>query len=238
MGFFEALGLRCYVLSIKKTHFFTRNFFWMDLRNFSMRRMTMFNWSERLSKHSSLCWSKKKIRNIRHVKQIIWQETWKSLDFWTSTSKMGLRSYGISFQKLHFFHSKLFFQWFWETFLYVVWLCSSYLRDCLNIVLYSGKKNQERTTRQTDYMAGNAKKFAFLLWKWSWEAMGLSFKNNHFGLKTFFRKLLENFLFVAWPCLIYLKDAPNIVLYVNKKIGTVRHTNQKIFTKPLEKTPF
>ena len=51
----------------------------------------------------------KKIRNIRHVKQIIWQETWKSLDFWRSTSKMGLRSYGISFQKPHFFHSKLFF---------------------------------------------------------------------------------------------------------------------------------
>ena len=92
-----------------------------------------------------------------------------------------------------FFSLKTFFQWFWETFLYVVWLCSSYLRDCLNIVLYPGKKNQERTTRQTDYMAGNAKKFAFLLWKWSWEAMRLSFKNNHFGLKTFFSQALRKF---------------------------------------------
>ena len=91
------------------------------------------------------------------------------------------------------FFTQNFFQWFWETFLYVVWLCSSYLRDCLNIVLYPGKKNQERTTRQTDYMAGNAKKFAFLLWKWSWEAMGLSFKNNHFGLKTFFSQALRKF---------------------------------------------
>ena len=129
---------------------------------------------------------KKKIRNIRHVKQLIWQGTWKSLDFWRSTSKMGLRSYGISFQTPHFFNSKLFFQWFWETFLYVVWLCSSYLRDCLNIVLYPGKKNQERTTRQTDYRAGNVKKFVFLLWKLGWEAMELSFKKNHFRLKTFF----------------------------------------------------
>ena len=65
----------------KNPIFFTQNFFSMVLRNFYVRRVTMFKLFERLSKHSSLSWY----------------------------------------------------------------------------------KNQERTTRQTDYMAGNAKKFAFLL---------------------------------------------------------------------------
>ena len=59
------------------------------------------------------------------------------------------------------------------------------------------KKNQERTTRQTDYRAGNVKNFGF--WK-------LNFKNGVgpilqktpiFDSKLFFRKLLENFLFVV-----------------------------------------
>ena len=117
----------------------------------------------------------------------------KKFGFLKINFKNGVEKLWASLPKTLFFHSKLFFQWFWETFLYVVWLFSSYLRDCLNIVLYPGKKNQERTTRQTDYMAGNAKKFAFLLWKWSWEAMGLSFKNNHFGLKTFFSQALRKF---------------------------------------------
>ena len=45
-----------------------------------MRRMIMFNIFGNLSSIISLR-SKKKIRVIRHVKQIIWQETYKSLDF-------------------------------------------------------------------------------------------------------------------------------------------------------------
>ena len=151
---------------------------------------------------------------------------------------MGLRSYGISFQKPHFFHSKLFFQWFWETFLYVVWLCSSYLRDCLNIVLYPGKKIRNvRHVKQIIWQE-TRKSLHFYFENGVEKLWGYPSKTTILDSKLFFRKLLENFLFVAWPCLIYLKDAPNIVLYVNKKIGTVRHTNQKIFTKPLEKNPF
>ena len=48
----------------------------------------------------------KKIRNVRHVKQIIGQETWKILDFWRSTSKMGL---DLSFKKLPFSTQNFFF---------------------------------------------------------------------------------------------------------------------------------
>ena len=67
---------------------------------------------------------------------------------------------------------------------------------------------------------------------------GYASKNPIFHSKLFFRELLENFLFIVWPCSIYLKGAPSIVLYVNKKIGTVRHTNQKIFTKMRKKKRF
>ena len=61
------------------------------------------------------------------------------------------------------------------------------------------RKNRERSTRQTDYMLGNAKKCGFLLWKSSWEAMWPCFQKIHFSLKTFFHKLLENFLLIVWP---------------------------------------
>ena len=64
----------------KNSIFFTQNFFSMVLRNFSVRRVTMFKLSERLSEHS--LYPGKKIRNVRHVKQIIWQETRKSLHFY------------------------------------------------------------------------------------------------------------------------------------------------------------
>lgn len=59
--------------------------------------------------------------------------------FWKPTSKIVLRNYELSFKK--HFSTQNFFQWLWETFLCVVWLRSSYLRDdCLTIVLYIGKK--------------------------------------------------------------------------------------------------
>ena len=108
-----------------------------------------------------------------------------------------LRNYELSFKKPHFSTQNFcFFHWLWESFLCVVWLRSSYLRDCLNIVLYVGKKNQERTTRQTDYTIENIKKFVFLkiqLWKWDWQAMELCFTKAHFWLKTFFSNVLRKF---------------------------------------------
>ena len=152
--------------------------------------------------------------------------------------KWGWEAMGYPSKNPIFFHSKLFFQWFWETFLYAVWLCSSYLRDCLNIVLYPGKKNQERTTRQTDYMSGNVKKFGFSLWKWGWEGMGLCFKNPIFDSKLFFHKLLENFPRVVWACLICLKGAFEIVCYVKKRIRNIRHTYEKRSTKIWEEPIF
>ena len=130
------------------------------------------------------------------------------------------------------FFTENFFQWFWETFLYVVWLCSSYLRDCLNIVLYLGKKIRNVRHVKQIILQETRKSLHFYFENGVEKLWGYPSKTTILESKLFFRKLLENFLFIARPCFIYLKGAPNIVLYVNKKIGTVRHTNQKIFTKP------
>ena len=162
----------------------------------------------------------------------------KKFGFLKINFKNGVEKLWDILPKTPFFSLKTFFQWFWETFLYVVWLCSSYLRDCLNIVLYPGKKIRNvRHVKQIIWQE-TRKSLHFYFENGVEKLWGYPSKTTILDSKLFFRKLLENFLFVAWPCLIYLKDAPNIVLYVNKKIGTVRHTNQKIFTKPLEKTPF
>ena len=159
----------------------------------------------------------------------------KKFGFLKINFKNGVEKLWAILQKTSFFSLKTFFQWFWETFLYVVWLCSSYLRDCLNIVLYPGKKSGTYDTSNRLYGRKREKVCIFTL-NMGLRSYGATLQKTSFSTQNFFfRKLLENFLFVAWPCLIYLKDAPNIVLYVNKKIGTVRHTNQKIFTKPLEK---
>ena len=152
---------------------------------------------------------------------------------WIFTLKMGMRSYVTMLQKNIF--TQAFFLGALRKFSIHRMTMFNIFKRCAWHSLLRYRKNRERSTRQTDYMLGNVKKFGFSLWKWGWEAMGLCLKVPHFSLKTFFRKLLENFLFIVWPCSIYLKGAPNIVLYVNKKIGTVRHTNQKIFTKTRKK---
>ena len=163
----------------------------------------------------------------------------KKFGFLKINFKNGVEKLWDILPKTPFFSLKtFFFQWFWETFLYVVWLCSSYLRDCLNIVLYPGKKIRNvRHVKQIIWQE-TRKSLHFYFENGVEKLWGYPSKTTILDSKLFFRKLLENFLFVVWPCLIYLKGAPNIVLYVNKKIGTVRHTNQKIFTKPREKTPF
>ena len=139
--------------------------------------------------------------------------------------------------KTSIFSLKTIFQRLWENFLCVVYLRSSYLKHCLKIVLYDSKKI--RNVRHVEQILWQeTQKVTFLLWKWGWGTIGLSLKNSIFDSKLFFHELLKNFLFIVWSCLIYLKDALNIVLYSNKKIGTVRHTNKKIFTKPRKKTHF
>ena len=92
----------------------------------------------------------KKIRVIRHVKQIIWKETYKSLDFW----------------KIH-----------------------------------------------------------------SQNPVSIWFKNTYFQGKKFFQMVLKNFLSVVWQCLIYLEGCLRPYLYSRKKIGVIRHIDQKILTK-------
>ena len=103
----------------------------------------------------------KKIRTARHVKQIIWQETCKSLDFWD-------------------IHSR------------------------------------NRVGELCDFASNKA----------------------YFELKTFFQRLLENFLRVVWPCLIYWKGPPNIVFYDDKKIRTARHVKQIIWQEMCQSLDF
>ena len=65
-------------------------------------------------------------------------------------------------------------------------------------------------------------------------------QKGYFLLKTFFQRLLENFLCVVWPCSIYLEGCLRSYLYARKKIRVIRHTNQKISMKTrftLEKNP-
>ena len=56
-------------------------------------------------------------------------------------------------------------------------------------------------------------------------------RNPIFGVKLFFQEPLENFLWTLQPCLRYLKGAPSVALYASKKIMTVRHANQKLWTE-------
>ena len=91
-----------------ESEFFKIQIFSKALRKFSKRRMIMFNIFGNLSNIISLR-SKKKIRVIRHVKQIIWQETYKSLDFWKSTLRIGLVKYRAMLQKCYFL-KRIFFK--------------------------------------------------------------------------------------------------------------------------------
>ena len=116
--------------------------------------------------------------------------------FFKINFKNGVEKLWDILPKPPFFSLKTFFQWFWETFLYVVWLCSSYLRDCLNIVLYPGKKIR------------NVRHVKQIIWKETRKSLHFYFENGVEKLwgypskttildsKLFFRKLLENFLFV------------------------------------------
>ena len=59
----------------------------------------------------------KKIKVIRHVKQIIWKETYKSLDFW----KIHSQNLVSIWFKNTYFQGKIFFQMVLKNFLSVVW---------------------------------------------------------------------------------------------------------------------
>ena len=88
--------------------FLAQNVFSKTLRKFSQLRATTLNIFERLFKIISL--RSKKIRVIRHVKQIIWKETYKSLDFWKihSQNRVGeVHGYG---SKIPIFEVKMFFK--------------------------------------------------------------------------------------------------------------------------------
>ena len=66
-------------------------------------------------------------------------------------------------------------------------------------------------------------------------------KRAVFLLKTCFKRLLETFLRVVWPCSIYLGGRLRPYLYSRKRIRVIEHIDQKIFTKnqfSLKKTWF
>ena len=57
----------------------------------------------------------------------------------------------------------------------------------------------------------------------------------HFWSETFFQEPLENFLWTLQPCSRYWKGPPSVALYVSKKIMTIRHANQKLWTETSKK---
>ena len=121
---------------LQKGRFLVQNFFSKTLRKFSKRRVTTLNIFERLFKIISL--RSKKIRVIRHVKQIIWKETYKSLDFWEIHSQSRFDCFGICDKKVYFL-AQFFFQRLLENSLRVVWQCLIYLEGCLRSHLYTRK---------------------------------------------------------------------------------------------------
>jgi len=47
---------------------------------------------------------------------------------------------------------------------------------------------------------------------------------------------IDKFLWILWTCSSHLKGPPNPCLFVNKKVATVRHTNQIIYVSKSEKS--
>ena len=59
-----------------------------------------------------------------------------------------------------------------------------------------------------------------------------------FWLKTFFQRLLENFLSVVWSCSIYLETCLTSYLYARKKIRVIRHVKQIIWQETYKSLDF
>ena len=109
----------------------------------------------------------------------------KKFGFLKINFKNGVEKLWDILPKTPFIHSKLFVQWFWETFLCVVWLCSSYLRDCLNIVLYPGKKSGTYDTSNRLYGRKREKVCIFTL-KMELRSYGAILQKQPFWTQNFF----------------------------------------------------
>ena len=141
-----------------------------------------------------------------------------------------------------FFEGETFFQRPLENFLCVVWPCSIYLEVCLRSYLYARKKLGSYDTSNRLYGRKRNKsldfeKFTLRIGLVKYRAM---LQKAYFWRQFFFQTPLENFLCVVWPCSIYLEVCLRSYLYARKKIGVIRHTNQKISMKTrftLEKKP-
>ena len=59
-----------------------------------------------------------------------------------------------------------------------------------------------------------------------------------FWLKTFFQRLLENFLSVVWSCSIYLEACLTSYLYARKKSRVIRHVKQIIWQETYKSLDF
>ena len=95
--------LRNYGGMLQKASLFTQNFFWQALRKFSCIVWACLIYLKGAPDIVSDV--PKRIRNIRHAKNIIRWKKWKSLDF---TFKMTLGRYGGMLRRVPFFDSKLF----------------------------------------------------------------------------------------------------------------------------------
>ena len=99
---------------ILRVNFLTKNFFQRLLEIFLSVVWSCTIFLETCL--TSYLYARKKIRVIRHVKQIIWKETYKSLDFWKIHSQNPV---GIWFKNTYFWGEN-FFQMVLKNFLRVV----------------------------------------------------------------------------------------------------------------------
>ena len=87
-------------------------------------------------------------------------------------------------------------------------------------------------------MLGKSKKL-FFFWENRPQKSGLkAVKKCIFEGDFAFQIVLKNFLRIQWLCSRYLEGAPGSYLHAHTKIGTVRHTNQKICTEKQKNSVF
>ena len=81
------------------------------------------------------------------------------------------------------------------------------------------KKSESYDTPNRLYVRKRSKSSDFenSLSESGWWSTEICFKKATFLLKTFFQRLLENFLCVVWPCSIYLEGCLRSYLYARKK---------------------
>ena len=157
-----------------------------------MRRMIMLNIFGNLSNIISLH-SKKKLGSYDMSNRLYGRKRTKVWTFENPLSESGCRNTW----ETPFFWLKTFFQRLLENFLSVVWSCSIYLETCLTSYLYARKKI--RVIRHVKQIIWKETYKSLDFWKiHSQNRFDVCYKKVGFWPKTFFQRLLENFLSVVW----------------------------------------